>query len=108
MATTVARRAVDWVLAGLLLLVPAAILHSSFKAPENLGGFDKVVLKISSPLQSGASWVIEGLGGLWNRFFSQSWERKLPVRGDDGRVFGVYSGYESNEHGASGRAALRI
>jgi predicted transcriptional regulator YdeE len=44
--------------------------------------------------------AIARLGGLWNRFFSQSWERKLPSRGDDGRVFGVYSGYESNEHGA--------
>jgi predicted transcriptional regulator YdeE len=44
--------------------------------------------------------AIARLGGLWNRFFSQSWERKLPVRGDDSRVFGVYSGYESNEHGA--------
>ena len=44
--------------------------------------------------------AIARLGGLWNRFFSQSWERKLPARGDDGRIFGVYSGYESIEHGA--------
>jgi len=44
--------------------------------------------------------AIARLGGLWNRFFSQSWERKLPLRGDDGRVFGVYSAYESNQHGA--------
>ncbi|CAN7169323.1 GyrI-like domain-containing protein [Acidovorax sp. LjRoot194] len=49
--------------------------------------------------------AIARLGGLWNRFFTQSWERKLPSRGDgdgngDGRIFGVYSGYESNEHGA--------
>eukprot|EP01041_Mallomonas_annulata_P026297 gene26297-47569_t len=40
------------------------------------------------------------IGGLWDRFFSQSWERNLPGRGEDGRIFGVYSGYESNEHGA--------
>ena len=44
--------------------------------------------------------AIARLGGLWNRFFSQSWERQLPSRGDDGRIFGVYSAYESNEHGA--------
>jgi len=44
--------------------------------------------------------AIARLGGLWDRFFSQSWERKLPSRGDDGRIFGVYSGYESNEQGA--------
>ncbi len=40
------------------------------------------------------------IGGLWERFFSQSWERQLPGRGTDGRLFGVYSGYESNEQGA--------
>lgn len=40
------------------------------------------------------------VGDLWGRFFSQSWERRVPGRGDDGRVFGVYSGYESDEHGA--------
>ena len=40
------------------------------------------------------------IGALWERFFSQSWERQLPGRGDDGRIFGVYSGYESNEHGS--------
>ncbi|BEP94640.1 hypothetical protein GmRootA79_30240 [Acidovorax sp. A79] len=44
--------------------------------------------------------AIARLGGLWERFFSQSWERKLPGRDSDGRIFGVYSGYESNEHGA--------
>ncbi|CAN7171228.1 GyrI-like domain-containing protein [Acidovorax sp. LjRoot129] len=44
--------------------------------------------------------AIARLGGLWGRFFSESWERKLPSRGDDGRIYGVYSGYESNEHGA--------
>ena len=40
------------------------------------------------------------LGDLWGRFFSQSWDGSVPGRGDDGRVFGVYSGYESDEHGA--------
>ncbi|AOG21542.1 GyrI-like domain-containing protein [Acidovorax sp. RAC01] len=40
------------------------------------------------------------LGDLWGRFFNQSWERSVPGRGDDGRVFGVYSAYEFNQHGA--------
>lgn len=44
--------------------------------------------------------AIARLGGLWHRFFSESWERKLPLRTSDARIFGVYSGYESNEHGA--------
>ena len=40
------------------------------------------------------------IGGLWDRFFSQSWERNLPAAGQDGRIFGVYSDYETNAHGA--------
>lgn len=44
--------------------------------------------------------AIARIGNLWDRFFSQSWERQLPSRGHDGRIFGIYSAYESNEHGA--------
>lgn len=40
------------------------------------------------------------IGGLWDRFFDESWEHKLPRPGADARIFGVYSAYESNEHGA--------
>ena len=39
------------------------------------------------------------IGALWDRFFSESWEHKLPPPGDDGRVFGVYSHYASDQHG---------
>lgn len=40
------------------------------------------------------------IGNLWDRFFSQSWERNLPGPGRDGRIYGVYSAYESNAQGA--------
>ncbi|MFY3385541.1 GyrI-like domain-containing protein [Paracidovorax sp. MALMAid1276] len=40
------------------------------------------------------------IGPLWDRFFSQSWERHLPAPGQDGRLFGVYSAYESDAQGA--------
>ncbi len=40
------------------------------------------------------------IGPLWDRFFSESWEHKLPPPGADGRVFGVYSRYASDQHGA--------
>lgn len=59
------RRYVDYALAGLLLLLPALILRSSLKDPENVSGFDHAVLRISSPLQAAASWVIGGIGGLF-------------------------------------------
>ncbi len=58
------RRYIDYVLAVVLLLVPAAILRSSLRNPEDQNGFDRVVLRISSPLQAAASWVVGGIGGL--------------------------------------------
>lgn len=40
------------------------------------------------------------IGALWDQFFSRSWARELPGPGADGRLYGVYSAYESDEHGA--------
>ncbi len=62
------RKYMDYALAGLLLLLPAMILRSSLKQPEDLGGFDKAVLRISSPLQRAASWIVGGIGGVWSDY----------------------------------------
>lgn len=62
------RRIIDYGLSAVLLAIPALILHASLKKPDSLNGFDQAVLRVSSPLQAGASWVIEGIGGLWNRY----------------------------------------
>lgn len=40
------------------------------------------------------------IGALWDQFFSESWARRLPGPGADGRLYGVYSAYESDQHGA--------
>lgn len=40
------------------------------------------------------------IGALWDQFFSESWARSLPGPGADGRLYGVYSAYESDQHGA--------
>jgi rod shape-determining protein MreC len=61
------RRMVDWSLAGLLLLLPALILRSSLKTGE-LSPFDEAVLRVSAPLESAVSWVVEGVGGVWSRY----------------------------------------
>ncbi len=58
------RKYVDYALAGLLLLLPVFMLRASLKEPESLNRFDEGILRISSPLQSVASWVIGGIGGL--------------------------------------------
>ncbi len=62
------RRILDYSLAGVLLAIPALILHASLKEPDSLNGFDQAVLRVSSPLQAAASWVIEGIGGLGNDY----------------------------------------
>ncbi|WP_428265256.1 rod shape-determining protein MreC [Haliangium sp.] len=62
------RRLLDYGLAGLLLAIPALLLHATLKAPDDLNGFDQAVLRISSPLQSAVSWVIEGVGGIWGGY----------------------------------------
>jgi rod shape-determining protein MreC len=66
--TSLRRRILDYSLAGLLLLLPVVILRSSLKEPEDLNGFDRAVLRVSSPLQSAVAWLIEGIGGAWQRY----------------------------------------
>lgn len=65
---TLRRRILDYSLAVLLLVVPCLILYSSLKNPDKLNGFDHAVLRVSSPLQAGMSWVIGGATGVWNRY----------------------------------------
>lgn len=61
---TLRRRILDYSIAGILLILPFVLLRSHMKEPNQLSGFDKAVLTISSPLQAAVSWVIEGVGGL--------------------------------------------
>ncbi len=62
------RRTLDYVVAVILLIVPAVFLHANFKKRANTNGFDRVVLRISAPLQRGVAWVIGGVSGLWGRY----------------------------------------
>ena len=62
------RRLLDYGLAAALLAAPILILQAGLKEPSNLNGFDQAVLRISSPLQAAMSWVVEGIGGVWDRY----------------------------------------
>lgn len=68
MVSPLRRRLIDYGVAALLLLLPAIVLWASLKDPERTSGFDEAVLRITSPLQSAVSWVIGGIGGVWNRY----------------------------------------
>lgn len=64
---TLRRRMVDWVLAGTLVILPALVLRASLErgTPSAL---DEALLRITSPLQAGVSWIVEGLGSVWSRY----------------------------------------
>lgn len=62
------RRILDYSCAILCVLIPAVILHAGLQHPSELNGFDRAVLRVSAPLQTGVSWVIEGIGSVWNDY----------------------------------------
>ncbi|HET7501532.1 MAG TPA: rod shape-determining protein MreC [Kofleriaceae bacterium] len=61
------RRLVDWGLTGLLILLPALVLRASLSrgTPSAL---DEALLRITAPLETAVSWVVEGVGGTWSRY----------------------------------------
>ncbi|HEX4420757.1 MAG TPA: rod shape-determining protein MreC [Kofleriaceae bacterium] len=64
---TLRRRLVDWSLTGFLILLPALVLRASLSrgTPSAL---DQALLRITAPLETGVSWVVEGIGGTWSRY----------------------------------------
>ncbi|MBX3160842.1 MAG: rod shape-determining protein MreC [Deltaproteobacteria bacterium] len=64
---TLRRRLVDWVLVGILILVPALVLRSSLSRGTP-SAFDQAVVRITAPLEAGVSWIVEGIGGMWARY----------------------------------------
>ena len=75
---------------------------SSFIAPQatTVAAFRVAGIAVRTTNAAEADPASARIGPLWDRFFSESWEHKLPPPGADGRVFGVYSGYASDQHGA--------
>ncbi|HEY1558612.1 MAG TPA: rod shape-determining protein MreC [Kofleriaceae bacterium] len=64
---TLSRRLVDWSLAGVLILLPALVLRASL-ARGTPSSVDRALLRITAPLEAGVSWIVEGLGGLWEHY----------------------------------------
>ena len=63
------RRVLDYCVAILLVLLPALTLRSNLRDPSELSSLDKAVVRITSPLQAGISWVVEGVGSVMQRYF---------------------------------------
>jgi rod shape-determining protein MreC len=66
--TPARRRILDYALAGLLLLLPAALLHANMKEPERRGPIDRTVLFLATPVQVAVTWLIESTGDLWTSY----------------------------------------
>jgi rod shape-determining protein MreC len=64
---TLRRRLVDWGLTGILILVPALVLRASLSRGTH-GPLDQAIVRITAPLETGVSWIVEGLGGLWSHY----------------------------------------
>jgi rod shape-determining protein MreC len=66
------RRALDWVLALAILAIPAALVTATWRSggvdAGKRSGFDKVVLRVASPLQAAVAWVIDGVAGVWHDY----------------------------------------
>ncbi len=68
MASITARRTLDYVLAGVLLIIPVALLSATFKSPANTNAFDRLILRVASPLQNAAAWAVDGVAGAWRHY----------------------------------------
>jgi rod shape-determining protein MreC len=66
---TMRRRMVDWALTCFLILLPALVLRASLSrgTPSAL---DEALLRITAPLETGVSWIVEGVGGTWSRYIA--------------------------------------
>src|SRR5215470_721889 len=64
---TLRRRLVDWSLTAVLIVLPALVLRASL-ARGTPSPLDQALLRITAPLETGVSWVVEGIGGTWSRY----------------------------------------
>ncbi|HTR52579.1 MAG TPA: rod shape-determining protein MreC [Kofleriaceae bacterium] len=64
---TLRHRLVDWLLVALLIVLPALVLRASLSRGTT-SPLDRALLRITAPLEAGVSWVVEGIGGMWERY----------------------------------------
>jgi rod shape-determining protein MreC len=65
----------------ILLAVPFFFLRANMRKPENLNGFDRVILRISAPIEFAASSLARGISNLW-----ESYVYLVDVKADNERL----------------------
>ena len=51
-----------------LLAVPFFVLRANMKRPENLNALDRAILRVSAPIEFGASSIARGITNLWDDY----------------------------------------
>ena len=77
----------------LLLAVPFFFLRANMKRPENLNGLDRVVLRISAPIEFAASSLARGVSNLW-----ESYVYLVDVKADNDRLAYENARLKENVH----------
>lgn len=67
--TTFKRKIIDWAATLVLVIVPILVLRASLQRGTP-SAIDQALLRITAPLEAGVAWVVEGIGGVWNRYVS--------------------------------------
>jgi len=67
---------------------------------QHHGAFMVAGLKARTTNREETSPATARIGALWDCFFAEETYRSTPHRTSDARIFGVYSGYESDADGA--------
>lgn len=63
-----ARRARDFTLAMLLLLLPGALLKTSHNDPGKVRAVDRAILYVAAPVQNAVVWTLQGVKHAWQRY----------------------------------------
>jgi rod shape-determining protein MreC len=62
------RRARELVIVAMLLALPVLFLRANLKSPSELNLLDRIVLRISAPIEAGLTFIARGLGHAWSRY----------------------------------------
>ncbi|HEY2512798.1 MAG TPA: rod shape-determining protein MreC [Polyangiaceae bacterium] len=58
----------DPLIVGVLLAVPFFVLRANMKHPENQNALDRAILRVSAPIEYGASSLARGLSNVWGDY----------------------------------------
>lgn len=65
---SVIKRYRDFVIVGALLAVPFFVLRANMKHPENQNALDRMILRVSAPVEYGASSLARGISNIWGDY----------------------------------------